>query len=65
MEERYKQEEILWKQKYHVHYLKEGDKSSKFFHRSMIHKCFINRITKMEDNQDNSILTHGEIASEL
>jgi hypothetical protein len=61
LEERYKQEEILWKQKSRVQWLKEGDKNSKFFHRSMIHRRFINRITKLEDNQGNTILTHREI----
>jgi len=31
----------------------------------MIHKHFVNRITKLEDAQGNNILTHDEIAYEL
>jgi hypothetical protein len=65
LEERYKQEEILWRQKYWVQWLKEGEKNTKFFHRSMIHRCFINRITKLEDSQGTPCLTHQEIMHEL
>jgi hypothetical protein len=65
LEERYKQEEILWRHKSHVQWLKEGEKNSKFFHRSMIHRRFINHITKLEDDQGNTLLTHQEITNEL
>jgi hypothetical protein len=47
LEERFKQEEILWRQKSCVPWLKEGEKNIKFFHRSMIHRRFINHIMKL------------------
>jgi hypothetical protein len=31
----------------------------------MIHRCFINHITKLEDDQGNTLLTHQEITNEL
>ena len=36
MEDRKKQEEILWKQKSHILWLKEGECNTKFFHRTAI-----------------------------
>jgi hypothetical protein len=49
LEQRRQQEEILWRQKSRVQWLKEGEKNTKFFHRTMIHRRHINRITHLED----------------
>jgi len=61
-EGRYKKEEIPWRHKSRVQWLNEGEKNTKFFHRSMIHRCLINHITKLEDAQGNTLLTHQEIS---
>ena len=42
LEEKYGQEEILWRQKSRVQWLKEGERNARFFHRSMIHKRHVN-----------------------
>jgi exonuclease III len=65
LEEKHKQEEILWRQKSRVQWLDEGEKNAKFFHRSMIHRRLINHITKLDDSQGNTLLTHQEITHEL
>jgi mannosylglycoprotein endo-beta-mannosidase len=65
LEERRKQEEILWKQKSRVHWLKEGEKNTKFFHRAMMHRRHINRITHLEDGQGNLIKDHSKIEERL
>jgi hypothetical protein len=65
LEERLQQEEILWRQKSRVQWLKEGDKNTKFFHRSMIHRRFINRITKLENAHGTTLLSHQDIMKEL
>jgi hypothetical protein len=42
-----KQEEILWRQKSRVQWLKEGEKNTKFFHKSTIAHMTHNRILKI------------------
>jgi len=49
LEERKRQEEILWRQNSRVQWLKEGGNNTKFFPREMVHRQHINRITHMED----------------
>jgi hypothetical protein len=65
LEERYKKEEILWRQKSRVQWLKEGEKNTKLFHRSMMHRRYVNHITKLEYDQGNPIMDHEGIETEL
>jgi exonuclease III len=65
LEERRKQEEILWKQKSRVQWLKEGERNTKFFHRTVVHRRHVNRITHLEDGQGNIIREHSKIEAEL
>jgi len=65
LKERKKQEEILWRQKSIVQWFKEGERNTKFFHRSMMHRRYINIITKLEYAQGNHILDHAGIESQL
>jgi hypothetical protein len=65
LEERRKQEEVLWKQKSRVQWLKEGEKNTKFFHRAMMHRRHVNRITHLEDSQGNPVREHSQIEAEL
>jgi hypothetical protein len=47
LEARKAQEEILWKQKSRIQWLKEGDRNTKFFHRSVMQRRHSNRITHL------------------
>jgi hypothetical protein len=48
-----------------VEWLKEGENNTKFFHHSMIHKSYINCITKLENDQGQQILDHEGMENEL
>jgi hypothetical protein len=63
--ERSKQEEIIWKQKSRVQWLKEGERNTKFFHRAMMHRRHVNIITHLEDGQGNTVREHSKIEAEL
>ena len=65
LEERRKQEEILWKQKSRVQWLKEGERNTKFFHRTVMHRRHVNRITHLENGQGDIIREHSKIETEL
>ena len=63
--ERCEQEEILWKQKSRIQWIKEGERNTKFFHRSdMDYRCS-NRITKIQDEQGNVFHSHHDITCQL
>jgi hypothetical protein len=59
------QEEILWRQKSRVQWLKEGERNTKFFHRVMTHRRYINHITQLEDDQGTPIRDQDQIVEEL
>jgi len=59
------QEEFLWRQKSRVQWLKEGECNTKFFHRAMTHRRYINRISQLEDEKGVPIREHDKIAEAL
>eukprot|EP00253_Pinus_taeda_P009017 PITA_09017 len=56
-----KQEEIFWKQKSRVLWLKEGERNTKFFHRSTIANRTHNRISSIKDENGQIHQSHEEI----
>jgi hypothetical protein len=64
---RKRREETLWCQKSRIHWLKEGDKNTRFFHNSLIQRRNRNRIvaikvqdgnTKVKEDIENEILLY-------
>jgi hypothetical protein len=51
------QEEILWRQKSRVQWLKEGERNTKFFHRSVMQRRHSNRITHLTSDTGEHIPT--------
>lgn len=64
-EKLYKQEEIFWKQKSRVQWLKEGERNTKFFHRSAIANRTHNRISSIKNEDGQIQQTHEEIEAVL
>jgi len=60
-----KQEEIFWKHKSRVRWLKEGERNIRFFHKSTMDHQSHNRISKIKDSQGNQLNTHKEIEAAL
>jgi hypothetical protein len=42
------QEETLWRQKSRIHWLREGDKNTRFFHNSLTQRRNMNRIVSIQ-----------------
>eukprot|EP00253_Pinus_taeda_P009398 PITA_09398 len=65
LEERRKQEEILWRQKYRVQWLREGEKNTKFFHKAMVQHRQRNRIFSIKNQEGQQVVQHEEIETVL
>eukprot|EP00253_Pinus_taeda_P020401 PITA_20401 len=63
--EKDKQEEMLWKQKSRIRWLKEGEKNTKFFHNTTIQRRMHNNITHIQNEQGAKLEKHEEIEAEL
>ena len=64
-EEKCKQEEILWKQKYRVSWMKDGERNIAFFHISTIQHRMHNRIVRLKSDTREKINTREDIEKEL
>lgn len=62
---RAKQEEILWRQKSRIRWLKSGEKNTKFFHKSTVQRRMINQITHVHNEQGKKVETHEGIEKEF
>eukprot|EP00253_Pinus_taeda_P033659 PITA_33659 len=63
--EKEKQEEVLWKQKSRIRWLKEGEKNTRFFHNTTIQRRMHNNITHIQNEQGEKLEKHEEIEAEL
>jgi len=65
LSERAKQEEILWKKKSRIRWLKEGERNTKFFHRTTIKRRMHNNITNIQNPQGERLEKHEDIEQEF
>ena len=63
--ERKRQEEILWKQKSCIQWLKEGECNTKFFHRTVIQRRHCNRITHLVSDEGETLYSHADLETNL
>eukprot|EP00253_Pinus_taeda_P036671 PITA_36671 len=56
-----KQEEIFWRQKSRVQWLKEGEHNTRFFHRSTMANRAHNRISSIKDEDGELQISHKDI----
>jgi len=63
--DRCKQEEILWTQKSRIQWLKEGEKNTRFFHRSALDYRSANRILEMRNREWEPVKNHNDTSALL
>lgn len=59
------QEETFWRQKSRIQWIKEGERNTKFFHKSTTTHRAHNRITKLKDSQGIELVTHKDMEETL
>lgn len=59
------QEEILWRQKSTIHWLQEGEKNTKVYHKSLIKHRRQNKIFSLKDQERKKLTDHKEMEQEL
>ena len=64
-EERLRQEELLWKQKLRVQWLKHGEHNTSFFHKSTIQHRANNHILSLKKADGAKVYTREQIGTEL
>lgn len=65
LEERRKQEEILWRQKSRIKWLREGEINTKIFHQAMVQRRQRNRILSIKDQNDERVVEQEGIEKVL
>eukprot|EP00253_Pinus_taeda_P002079 PITA_02079 len=65
LEEQRKQEEIYWKQKSRIRWLREGERNTKFFHRTTVPRRMHNSIPFIQTQGGTKIESHEEIQKEF
>eukprot|EP00253_Pinus_taeda_P031182 PITA_31182 len=60
-----KQEEIFWRQRSRIQWLKEGERNTKFFHRSTIANRAHNRISSIKNEEGELLISHEAIEVKL
>ena len=65
LDARERHEEIYWKQKSRVKWLREGEKNSKFFHNSVIHNRLGSKIHKIKMSDGTQVENRWEVKEEL
>lgn len=65
LEERRKQEEILWRQKSGINWLREGERNTKFFHQAMIQHRQRNMIFSIKNVEGERIIDPAGIEQNL
>eukprot|EP00253_Pinus_taeda_P025221 PITA_25221 len=63
--ERRKQEEILWRQKSRINWLREGERNTKFFHQAMIQHRQRNRIFLIKNEAGEKVIEQDGIEQVL